>query len=231
MTLPKVSCIMPCGYGDKYVEMALNCFFSQRYEGELQLVVLENNEQPLLQGLADVAFCTYMQTKRKPVGALRNEAISKATGEVLVIWDEDDWHSTDRVARQVERLIQSGKAVTGWHSLLYYDEATGGTYRYVCHPADAGRYAIGMSHCFYRTWWEKHPYVEVGVEDKIFSDEAMHRNQLDSCDAGQLYVGRIHSSNTVDKRQYLGKHKQWPSVPRSEFPKEFFDAISVGIEE
>jgi glycosyltransferase involved in cell wall biosynthesis len=230
--LPKVSCIMPTCYGDQFVQSATECFLDQDYEGEMELIVVDNNDDSYKPtgGLVDDRI-KVIRTTRKPVGALRNEGIKAASGEVIVIFDEDDWHAPDRIATQVDRLIQSEKAVTGWHSVFYYDVLGGGTYRYNCHVGDVGRYAVGASQCFWKTWWEKHPYVEQGVEDRIFSDEAMHLGQLDSCDAGQLYVARIHDNNVIRKNDYLGRHKQWPSVPRSEFPKEFFGAKSFGIEE
>lgn len=224
MTPPKVSCILPTGLGDKFVDAAVECFLDQTYEGETELVAVDNSDEPQdwLKPLG-----TYVRSKRMPVGALRNLGIQRATGDVICIWDEDDWHAPDRVVEQVKRLQESGKAVTGWHAVNYYDEATGGTYKYHYSPGRAHEpYAMGASHCFLKSWWLKHPYVEQGVEDRIFSDEALHAKQLDSCDADQLYVARIHSDNVISKNQYLGRHKQWPAVDRSSFPQGFFAAMA-----
>jgi len=229
MKMPKVSCIMPTCYGERYVRTAVQCFLDQDYEGELELVVLDNNTE-------DHCFSTfafdefkYIRTRRKPVGALRNEAIREASGEVICIWDEDDWSAPNRISNQVARLLSTGKQVTGWHNVLYWDEGASGTYKFYFESrigANHPPYAMGASHCFWKSWWEKHPYIEQGAEDRIFSDEAMHRQQLDSCDAGQLYVARFHGSNIGGLTQnHFGRHKQFPAVERSEFPQEFFVAI------
>lgn len=226
--LPKVSCIMPTCYGKRFVEMALGCWLDQDYAGELELVIVDNNDEPLgLRGFESLPCIKYVRSKRKPVGALRNEGIRISTGDVICIWDEDDWHSRNRVSVQVDRLIQSGKAVTGWHNVFYYDGVTGGTYKYLYewrpnakHPP----YAMGASQCFWKSWWAKHPYVEVGVEDQIFSNEALHAGQLDSCDAGQLYVVRTHSTSQCPPGQ-LGTHKQFPAVPKEDLPHGFFSAL------
>jgi glycosyltransferase involved in cell wall biosynthesis len=223
--LPKVSCIMPTCYGEEYVFTALSCWGAQNYEGELELVIVDNNDfYDARLELAGTVFGQYIRTTRKPVGALRNEGIKAATGEVICIWDEDDWHSSERLSAQVSRLRSSGKAVTGWHNVLYWDEATGGTFKYLNSPTGhrVPPYAMGASHCFLKSWWEKHPYVEQGVEDQIFSDEAMHAKQLDSVDADQLYVARVHGSNACYKQ--LGT-RHFPAVERSAFPQEFFSAI------
>jgi glycosyltransferase involved in cell wall biosynthesis len=230
---PSVSCVLPCGYGDNYVGLAIQCFLDQRYAGHRELVIVDNNDGDVEFGVNVPAYMDpelvtvkYVRSKRMPVGALRNLGIKHATGDVICIWDEDDFSSDDRVAGQVKRLQESGKAVTGWHNVLYFDEETGGTFKYSYSPGRSHEpYAMGASHCFLKSWWEKHPYVEQGVEDKIFSDEAMRAGQLDSCDADQLYVARIHDNNVIRKNRYLGRHKQWPAVERSTFPQSFFAAI------
>jgi len=230
VTSPSVSCILPCGYGDKYINDAIACWSSQEYEGHCELVILDNNDVPLMTPELQRDLrpnVKYTVTTRKPVGALRNEGIRQGSGDVICIWDEDDWSAPNRVTEQVTRLLASGKSVTGWHNVLYWDEATGETYKYYYSPdRPHPPYAMGASHCFFRSWWEKHPYVMDGVEDRIFSDEALHAGQLDSCDAGRLYVARIHDSNVIRKNRYLGHHKQWPAVERSTFPQEFLRLVS-----
>lgn len=221
--LPSVSVITPVGYGNKFFRLALHCYLNQRYDGKIEVIVLDNSDEPIEALLPADSKIRYFRTTRKPVGALRNEAIRAATGDVIVIGDEDDWASADRVTEQVNRLKASGKALTGFHNILYYDVHTGGTYKF--HGATQA-YACGASQCFLKSWWEKHPYVETGVEDQIFSDEAQRAGQLDSCDAGQLYVARFHGANAGGlKQDYLGKHKQFPKVERDALPAEFFLAI------
>ena len=146
--LPKVSCIMPTCFGDQFVEAAIKCFLDQNYEGEKELVIVDNNDQPTCSTeWVELGF-KYIRSKRKPVGALRNEGIKEATGEIICIFDEDDWHAPNRITQQVNRLIESGCAVTGWHGLLYFDDVRGATYRYNCHQGDVGKYAVGASQCF-----------------------------------------------------------------------------------
>jgi glycosyltransferase involved in cell wall biosynthesis len=230
MFLPKVSCVLPTGYGNKFVGVAIGCFLTQTYLGEMELVIVDNNDTPLLDADEIEALpinFIYVRSKRMPVADLRNLGTQYATGEVCISWDEDDWNRPNRVAEQIRRLEVSGKAVTGWHNVLYYDEATGGTYKYFYSPnRPHPPYSIGMSQCYWKSWWEKHPFrTENGVEDRPFSDDAMHLNQLDSVDAGQLYVARIHSNNTINKQGLLGNHKQFPAVPKSDLPQEFYAVI------
>lgn len=229
--LPRVSCILPTGYGHKFVSMALSCWLSQTYEGELELVVVDNNDEPWSQELvaslsSDVR---YVRGPRMSVGALRNLGTQYATGEICVTWDEDDWDGPERVAFQVGRLLKTGKSVTGFHNLLYFDERDGQAWKYFFEPrGNHHPYAPGGSQCYRRDWWRGHKFEEVGVEDLPFSTAALHAGQLDSTDCGLMYVARIHGNNAVPK-QIVGR--QWQQISGTELPKEFFDARKVSEQE
>ena len=226
--LPRVSCILPTGYGEKYVFQAIQCFLDQTYEGELELVVVDNNDRQIKNRLPEDVRIDYVPCFRMPVGALRNLGTHHATGEVCINWDEDDYSAPERVTQQVSRLVESTNAVTGWDSLLYWDEDAQKGYRYLYESSGRNHppYACGTSQCYWKSWWEQHKFVEVGVEDFPFSDAALHSGQLDSCDAGVLCVARIHKQNICSKKSALG-HKQFPAVERSQFPQQFFDAMKA----
>jgi glycosyltransferase involved in cell wall biosynthesis len=229
--LPSVSCILPCGYGDKYVGTAIQCFFDQTYEGELELVIVDNNDGDIKFGVnapsnldQSRVFVKYIRSARKSVGALRNLGTQHATGEICITWDEDDWSHPDRIAQQVKRLQESGKAVTGWHNILYYDTRDGRTYKYFFESSGRNHppYAMGTSQCYLKSWWKKHPFPETGVEDYAFQLAALHAGQLDSCDAEQLCVARAHDGSACPPQL---RSKQFPQVSRELFPQEFFDAV------
>ena len=71
---------MPICYGEQFIHTALDGFIDQDYDGEMELVVLDNNTEPHIIRYLDVwTDIKYLRTTRKPVGALRNEAIRAAT--------------------------------------------------------------------------------------------------------------------------------------------------------
>jgi glycosyltransferase involved in cell wall biosynthesis len=226
-TLPKVSGIMPVGCGDRYFIVAANAFLSQRYEGELELVIVDNSDESIESLLPVDDRIVYHRCARMAVGALRNLGTSLSTGDVCVSIDEDDWSHPDRIATQVQRLIDTGKAVTGFHSIFYYDTHNDSTFKYWYEPAGRNHppYACGSSQMYTRAWWTKHKFPETGVEDYPFSRNALNHNQLDSIDAAHLFVARAHSDSTCYPKQ-LGVHRQFPAVPRAALPAEFFTAIN-----
>ncbi len=216
---------MPVGYGERYFRVALGSFLSQVYD-DLELVVLDNSGESIEPLLPHDSRIKYFHCPRMPVGALRNLGTRYATGEICITWDEDDFSHPDRVKEQVKRLLASGKAVTGWHNIFYWDECTGKAYKYFYDPSGRNHppYAMGTSQCYLKSWWEKHPFPETGVEDQAFSNKALHAGQLDSCDAGCLCVARAHKDSACPATQ-LGTHKQFPEVSKDLLPKEFFAAI------
>jgi glycosyltransferase involved in cell wall biosynthesis len=227
--LPKVSGILPVGYGATYFGVAAAAFLASTYEGELELIILDNNEEPIESLIPDDPRVKYYHCDRMPVGALRNLGTSYATGDICITIDEDDWSHPERVGEQVGRLIGSGKAVTGFHALYYYDMSNGGTFKYWFEPNRPHHpYACGSSQCYTKAWWEQHKFPTTGIEDWGFAQEALHRGQLDSVDGAELLVARAHDSSVCHPTQ-LGIHRQFPAVPKDELPAEFYAAIAPKV--
>ncbi len=228
--LPRVSGILPVGYGEAYFRVAATAFLASTYEGELELIILDNNETPLdASVIPDDPRVRYFHCDRMPVGALRNLGTSYATGEVCMTIDEDDWSGPERVSEQVARLISTGKAVTGFHSIYYFDMSNGGTYKYHYEPNRPHQpYACGSSQCYTKAWWDEHKFPETGIEDYAFQLEALQHNQLDSVDGAQLLVARAHDSSVCTPTQ-LGVHRQFPAVPKHDLPAEFYTAITPKV--
>jgi glycosyltransferase involved in cell wall biosynthesis len=221
----KVSCILPACYG-KMALLAVDCFLTQTYE-DRELIVLDNNVEgeTIEDLLPQDERIHYYRVPKMPVGALRNLGTSYATGEIICTWDADDWYAPTRIEEQVKRLEDSGKSVTGWHNIFYYDMSDGHTYKYLYEP-DVGRnhppYAMGTSHCYLKSYWDQHPYPDFGIEDFEWQLTAMHLGQLDSCDADQLAVARAHDGSQCPPQ--FG-HRQFPAVPKDTLPNQFFTAL------
>jgi len=153
-----------------------------------------------------------------PTGAKRNLGAELARGEIIANLDDDDWSSPFRLQDQVQRLLKSGKAVTGYNTSIIYDEATGLFYRNAGGPP---YFASGSSQCYDKTWWREHPYPDVSFgEDSVFSRRARLADQLAIADPGRMLVVRRHTSNTSDLNL-----PRYPKVHRDTICPEFFKAI------
>ena len=138
------------------------------------------------------------------IGEKRNFGCSRAAGEVICHWDDDDWSAPERLARQIEMLAESGKAVAGFRSMRFTDGESWWKYE---GPRD---YALGTSLCYRREWQQAHPFPPVHVgEDNEFTTAAWNAGQLVSEDAGELMYATIHPGNTSPRS--IGSN--WHFVP------------------
>jgi len=125
------------------------------------------------------------------IGEKRNYACSRASGEIIAHFDDDDWSHPDRLMDQYCRLRDSAKAVTGYYSM----EFTGYGERWLF--TGNRQWALGTSLFYRRDWWERHPFLAVQIgEDKEFAKHAAECGELVSVEAGGLMRATNHDGNT-----------------------------------
>lgn len=210
-----VSAIMPTADRRHLLPLAIACFAAQDWP-EKELIVIDDGKDCVADLFAGIAGVTYLTLcgHRLSIGAKLNIAIRHAAGDILIRWDDDDWSASNRITDQVTRLLESGKSISGYHSILFWDVARQQASRY----AGAPNYSLGTAVCFMRAYWaEKHFPPSSQGEDNAFLRRAQQKHSIASIDAGKLMVARIHPANTAG-----GKPAQWPPVETSEIPAEFF---------
>lgn len=170
MNEPLVTCICPTMPGrESWLLKAIDCFESQTYcKREL---------------LTDPDAGT--------IGEKRNRLCEAARGEIILHWDDDDWSAPGRIADQVRRLMDSGKAVTGYNVMRFTDGSRWWK------NSNQSRLAFGTSLCYRRGWWASHRFPEIQLgEDSFFLNAARRENQLIAVDAGDLMYATNHAGNT-----------------------------------
>ncbi len=129
------------------------------------------------------------------IGQSRNAGAEAARGEIVCHFDDDDFSAPGRLADQLRRLDESGKAVAGYHSMRFTDGRSWWQYR------GASCYALGTSLCYRRDWWQRNRFEPVQVgEDNGFVYRARRADQLVSADAGDLMWATIHAGNTSPRQ-------------------------------
>ncbi len=188
---------MPTRGRKAWAAQALACFLRQTYAAK-NLFIVDDREDPSFPDGAPYPNVAHLLiADRQSIPAKRNIAAGLANGEILWHLDSDDWSSPERMADQVRRLEESGKAVTGYHSLLFYSETELMWGRY----KGATNYALGSSLCYWKSFWKDHPFHEdkkIG-EDNEFVFAAANEGQLISVDGEQCMVARVHPDNTSRK--------------------------------
>src|SRR3712207_1357556 len=87
-----------------------------------ELVVVEDGP-PLLAPVlpADRRVRLVSSGQTRSIGEMRNQACSLARGDLIVEWDDDDWHAPQRVGVQVEPLRRGTADMTGLNDLIWFE--------------------------------------------------------------------------------------------------------------
>ncbi|MCU1326650.1 MAG: hypothetical protein JWN34_2020 [Bryobacterales bacterium] len=187
-TLPLISCLCVTRNRREWLPKAIACFLAQDYEPrELVIVVDGDDVADLVPADPRIRVIEFSGT----VGDKRNAGSYAANGEIIAVFDDDDHSAPGRLTDQVTRLLESGKAVTGYHTLRYTDGDR--SWMYLGTPF----FAAGTSLVYRRTWWESHPFASKNVgEDRDFADEACWAHQMTAARAGEFMYANFHAGNT-----------------------------------
>jgi glycosyltransferase involved in cell wall biosynthesis len=227
-----VSAIMPV-YGQRELtELALASFLSQDWPNK-QLIVIDDSPK----SMGDLFWVSCIRTatcvhyiridERMKIGPKRNLACETASGDIIIHFDSDDWSAPSRIRDQVERLLVSGKSVSGYHSMLFWDGNSKEAFKY----KGCEDYSLGSGLCYRKSFWQKHSFVSEGPrswEDNVFVQAARNDNEIVAVDAGKLMVARIHPGNTCPKKPRENP-RQWAPVDASEIPPEFLAASGKAV--
>jgi len=202
-----VSAIMPTRGRQKWARQAMRSFMAQTYEPK-ELVILDDaddlsypdaDQMPELKYFMAIRSIKYYMSvgPQCSIPEKRNWCCEMASGKIVIHWDSDDWSAPNRIADQVQRLEESDKAMTGYNSILFYEEQTAIWGRYVLDNVSA----FGTSLCYRKSWWMDHPFDEALTigEDNRAVMIAGGEQQFVTADGTSMMVARVHAGNTSHK--------------------------------
>jgi glycosyltransferase involved in cell wall biosynthesis len=192
----RVSCITPTYNRRGFWPRCLRCFSSQDYS-ELEWVILDNGTEPIVDLLPNDSRIQYFSVPQPRLthGEMMNLGFSKATGEVCIVWDDDDWYAPDRVSRQLAPFADPNVLVTGTSRLYYYVHGTENAYRYQNWTVLPWLGAFALR----RSVWEKQPFqnIPAGADCQMLRTIPQeHWSDLNTLD---LMVATIHPENASKK--------------------------------
>jgi glycosyltransferase involved in cell wall biosynthesis len=216
-----VSAILPTRGRPQYARQALQCFLSQTYTHR-ELIIFDDVQDPSFPEDPHMDGVFYAQHPYPlTIAEKRNCCCEMARGDIVVHFDSDDWSASDRIADQLQRIKDTDKAVTGYHSMYFYGEEDGQAYWY---KRAIDGYVLGTSLCFLKGFWKDHPFHQTKQmnEDNYFCGQAKKWDQLSTAEAGSLMVARIHSGNTSIKNPRVPGGTSYIPVSLDSLPKGFF---------
>src|SRR4030095_12998465 len=166
-----VSAILPTKGRSEFAAKALQCFLSQTYANR-ELIIFDDLNEPSFSNDVQTDGIYYLRHDTQlTIAEKRNFCCGMASGEVVCHFDSDDWSAPERIADQVERLKESRKGLTGYHSAFFYDEDNKKAYWY---DRMVTNFVLGTSMCYLKSFWKDHPFRETKYqrEDNYFCGEA-----------------------------------------------------------
>ena len=124
-TLPLVSCVMATYNRPWFVELAIAGFEAQSYSRK-ELIVLDDGTMPVEHLARERDTIHYHRLERRAsIGAKRNLGNLLALGEIICLWDDDDWYSPQRIHYPSLPLLSAECDLTGLESAFLLSLLTG----------------------------------------------------------------------------------------------------------
>jgi glycosyltransferase involved in cell wall biosynthesis len=236
--VPLVTAIMPTKQQPEFALQAVRYFLAQDYPNK-ELLVLEDGIASLAGFLPEDPRIRYVATgsAQRSIGAMRNQACQLAGGDIVVHWDDHDWHGTQRISRQVAAIAAGDADITALRGSLMFDLPAWRFWR--CRPEPHRQLFVRDAHdgtLVYRrrVWQEKAQFPDRSpAEYAIFLDQAVRRGaRLAALDADGIYIHVKHDGNA--ERIACGVTEgaaAWESAAEPDFPADvraFYAARSAG---
>ncbi len=218
---PLVSCVMPTWNRRGFIPAAVDCWLRQTYANR-ELVVLDDGDEPVGDLLPRDERIRYAFEKgRRVTGDKRNRVVELARGEIVCHFDDDDWSAADRVEFQVRTLRESGREVTGFAVMLFWDVAHQCVRRYRSHMAG---YVCGTSLCYTRDFWKGHRFrSKQEASDNDFVYPILRR--IAASPDGSHMVARIHGCHHTSAKTGITE-----TVSRDLVPPAFWENEKLRID-
>lgn len=121
---PLVSCIVPTFNRRAFVRQSIRYFLAQDYPAK-ELVIVDDGTEPIGSDIPADDRVRYVRLGyRRSIGAKRNMACEIARGEIVMQWDDDDWHGPGRISHQVADIATNHADLTGLHHGLLLETPT-----------------------------------------------------------------------------------------------------------
>jgi glycosyltransferase involved in cell wall biosynthesis len=197
---PLVSCVMPTRDRRAFVPRAVAYFLRQSYAAS-ELLVVDDGDSPVADLVPEHPRLRYIRCERRLVlGAKRNRCAELARGDLIMHWDDDDWHAPDRIAVQVAAMRAAGAEICGLREMLYYEPAADRCWLYR-YPAGRRPWLAGNSLLYTRDLWRRGPFPEVACGEDTRFVWAHDLSRAAAPDDFRCYVALIHPRNTSPKQR------------------------------
>jgi len=208
INLPLVSCLCPTYNRLEFLPRMLACFQTQTYENRELIVLDDGNDgtDKLFENNTDPHIKYIHELPKKNHGEKMNRCCELAQGELMIVWDSDDWYSKDRIMHQVMPFGNPAITLTGTGTFYFYE--------YGVQNPKAWLYTVPktigwlMAIAFRKSLWAQHKFDPITAgADYNFIKKTPIEAQYD-LNSPDLVVAAIHPNNTCKKQ--VGRREYQP---------------------
>jgi len=199
---PLVSIITPTFNRRPFYPMIIKCFENQTYpKDKMEWIIIDDGTDKIEDLVKDIPQVKYFKYDEKmTLGRKRNLAHEKASGDILVYMDDDDYYPPERVRHAVDMLRTSKSLCAGSSEMLIY-------FKHINKMLKFGPYgpyhATAATFAFKKELLKITKYDEdaaLAEEKKFLKDYTIPMVQLDSKKTILVFS---HNHNSFDKKTLL----------------------------
>jgi hypothetical protein len=200
---PMVSICTPTFNRRPFVPAMIRCFETQTYpKDRMEWIIIDDGTDKIEELVTHIPQVKYFKYADKmTLGKKRNLLNEKASGDILVYMDDDDYYPPDRVSHAVETLLKSPKALCAGSSAMFI------YFKHINKMLQFGPY--GPNHATAATFAFKRALLattrfdeasSVAEERKFLKDYTIPFVQLDPKKSILVFS---HNHNSFDKKELL----------------------------
>lgn len=137
------------------------------------------------------------------LGEKRNIGCNLADGNIIALWDDDDYHAPNRLINQIVTMRQAVKPVVAYNKMKFTDG-----HNWWLYDGILPSIGIGGSLCFLKAFWEHNKFPELNeAEDNVLIRTAWNKrmflatsacgeNPIAGVEDFDKMVATVHSGNT-----------------------------------
>lgn len=204
---PFVSVVTPTYNRREFLPMLIHLYQAQTYPRELrELVIIDDsvssNEDLIPKSDKSIRYI-YLPEKIT-LGEKRNRLNNEAKGEIIICFDDDDYHYPDRIAYSVFKLNQEKADIGGCTIMDVYYTDTKQIFRYG--PFGA-RHGSNGTFAYRKKYIENHAHdvTRNAQEEPSFTNN--YTEKMAQFDPQKIILCVSHNYNTYDKRILLRQEK------------------------
>jgi len=202
---PFVSICMPTFNRRPFIPIIIECFNNQTYpKDKMEWIIIDDGTDKIEDLVKDIPQVKYFKYDEKmTLGVKRNLTNAKATGDILIYMDDDDYYPPDRVSHAVETLRKNPKALCAGSSEMYiYFKHIHKMYKFGPYGPN---HATAATFAFRKELLKKTKFDEnssVAEEKKFLKDYTIPFVQLDPKKSILVFS---HTQNSFDKKELLNQ--------------------------